>query len=200
MEQESTEKHTPTCQGEGLFLSQERRHYCWVKESFEPLLLPLRRKSFMLNVLIQIQCPRVELLFSERKSSFGVFTSPLLVIYHQPLRKVLSCVVTKIYFIWHQKNRVQVLALLLTSCVLTGEPLLTSSSVSSVWNGSGWDLHLWLIHPFLWIHSFVHLLCGRHCAKCSECKARHGPCCHVIYIPVRETIKSSHWWIYDCTP
>lgn len=49
---------------------------------------------------------------------------------------------------------------------------------------------LWFIHPFLLIHSFIHLLCARHCAKCSKCKVRHGPCYHAAYIPVRET--SSH--------
>lgn len=41
----------------------------------------------MLSVLIQFQCPSLELLYPERSSSSSVPTSPLLVIYHWPLRK-----------------------------------------------------------------------------------------------------------------
>lgn len=44
----------------------------------------LQGNSFMLSVLIQIQCPRLE-FHSERKWFFQCFASPLLVTHHQPL-------------------------------------------------------------------------------------------------------------------
>lgn len=155
----------------------------------------------MLSVLIQIQCPSVELLFSERKSSLRVFISPLLVTYHQPLRKVWLCVVTKMYLTWHQKNRFKSwLCYLLAVCTLashfSSHPAQFPKSEMAV----AGTCMLWFIHSFLLMHSFIHLLCGRHCAKCSECKARHGPCCHAVYIPSEgdnQVITLMNMWLHS---
>lgn len=67
----------------------------------------------MLSVLIQVQCPSLEISFSEKGSFLRISLSPLLVLYHQPLRKS-NTLYSGFYMVCPQKNSVQILALLLT--------------------------------------------------------------------------------------
>lgn len=104
--------------------------------------------------------PKSRTFIFREESSFNVFIFPLLVIYCQPLRKVLLYVVTKIYcLIWHQKNSVQVLALLLTSC---GNSLALASHFSHPAVSCLERRRLAPAHQGSFIHSFlcIRLLTG----------------------------------------
>lgn len=136
----------------------------------------------MLSVLIQFQCPSVECLFSESKSSPGVSISPLLVIYSSLSEKTILCIVTKIRFDLTFKE--QSLSPAWLCYILVVQPLVSHlppyaqlsflSKMVMVRTCFSWQF----IHLFMVIYLFLHLPCGRHCDKCQKCKVRHGPCSH----------------------
>lgn len=102
-----------------------------MKESFEPLLLPLRRKFFYVECIDTNSVPKCRtFIFREKKLSQGFYV-PTTSYIPPASQKSMTLCSDKDVFDLTSEEQVQVLALLLTSCVHIGKSLLlTSSSVS----------------------------------------------------------------------
>lgn len=73
----TAEEPALTCKEEGIFFKSQERRYCSQVETFPSLYASLLEgNSFVLSVLIQIQCPSLDVLF---QSPFTVAVSTWLV-------------------------------------------------------------------------------------------------------------------------